>query len=90
MSAVIILGVDVDMLADEEIIVLTAAAIGLECIVEAESLCPVDVLADMRAGSMIRDVPGVGVDVSASGLTAVMAGLEFVLPIPLEEPFHCS
>ena len=81
MSAVVILGVDVDMLADEEIIVLTAAVIGFKMVIEVA--CVAEVLAGVLTGAIIGDAPCTGAKINASGLTAV-------LPAPLEEPFHCS
>ena len=80
MSAVVILGVDVDKLADEEIIVLTAAAIGFKTVIEVAYAVEM-MLVGMWADAIISGARGTEVDAS---------GLATVLPAPLEEPFHCS
>ena len=70
-SAVVMLGVGVEMLADVKIVV-TASAIGLECIVKVSYAA--EVLAGVWAGAIIGGAPGIG---DTTGLTAMMTTLEF-------------
>ena len=88
-SAVVMLGVGVDMLTNAEIIVMTAAMIGFDFIVKVAYA--VEVLAGAWAGSIIGGAPDTAVEVDASGLTVMMAALEFefALPAPLEKSFLC-
>ena len=78
-SAVVMLGVGVEMLADVKIVV-TASVIGLECIVKVSYAA--EVLAGVWAGAIIGGAPGTAAVVNASGLAAVLTALEFALPVP--------
>ena len=82
---VVMIGVGVDMLANAEIIVVTAAVIGFEFTFEVAYA--VEVLAGVRAGAIIAGAPDTAAEVDESGLAAMMAALEFefTLPAPLEK-----
>ena len=82
---VAILEVAVIMLAG---VVVSATVISLEFVIEVAYV--VEVVADVWAGAKFGDVSGTCAEVNKSDMTAVMSALEFVLPSPLEEPFHCS
>ena len=85
-SAVVMIGVGVDALADAKIIVVvTAVEIGFEFIVRAAFV--VEVLADMRAGAITGGGTGVGAGVNVSGFAAVMTALEVVALASSAEPF---
>ena len=73
LSAVAMLGVADDMLADANIIVVTAEVISLEFIVEA--VCFVKALASTAVGI----VPDIGAEMKARDLAAVVSALRFVL-----------
>ena len=84
-------GVGADMLADVEIIVMTAVVIALEFAVPEFDVL-IDALAGVLSGKIIGVVTGVGVDVLANVkvnvLVAVMTVLGFAMPAPLYE-FSC-
>ena len=69
-------------------VVVSATVISLEFVIEVAYV--VEVVADVWAGAKFGDVSGTCAEVNKSDMTAVMSALEFVLPSPLEEPFHCS
>ena len=84
-------GVGADMLADVEIIVMTAVVIALEFAVPEFDVL-IDALAGVLSGKIIGVVTGVGVDVftnvEVNGLVAAMTILGFAMPAPLYE-FSC-
>ena len=82
---VLTLAVCVIMPSNAEIVVVTAALIGFDVVINAAFV--VEVLADMRAGAITGGGTGVGAGVNVSGFAAVMTVLEVVAPAPFIEPF---
>ena len=79
-SAVVMLGVSVNILVDLGIIVVTVAVIGFEFVVK------VALAVEVLAGVIIGGGPA---EVKASSLAPVMTALEFALLAPLEDSFLC-
>ena len=80
-SSVVQHDVGVDLLVNVEIVVVTAAMIGLEFI--AKVMRAVEPLAD----AMTSVVPDIGADLDASGLATMKTDLKFTLSAPSENPF---
>ena len=78
-SPVVFFGVGVDMFAKIEIIVVPAPKMGFDV------LAKVSYALEVCAGAIIAGTPGIGAEVNASGVAAVMTALGFDKPVPLEE-----
>ena len=81
-SAVEMLGVSVDMLANIGIIVVPAPEMGFDL------LAKVSYALEVCAGAIIAGTPDIGVEMNANGLAAVMTGFKRAVAAPFIEPFR--
>ena len=82
---VLTLAVCVIMPSNAEIVVVTAALIGFDVVINAAFV--VEVLADVRAGAITGGGTGVGAGVNVSGFAVVITALEFALSALLKKTF---
>ena len=81
MSGVVKIEVGLDVLFDAEVIVMTAALLDLELVVETPH--DMEVLAGVETGAIVGGAPGTGAEVNASALADVTNAWWFALPVPL-------